>query len=131
MDAESASKLPIPIAHQPSYRKALKQDPCSYCGRITDTQTYDHIQAKINGGKYHWWNLTSACYECNQDKASDSLLWYLLTRFRRHLKNQAKKARKKWIYYTPPVKDPKPERPFTEPAKPIGTMAELAKIKEG
>lgn len=78
------------------YLKALKQDPCAYCGeRLVrthkndrDAMEFDHIEpVKYDkpGNKrrvaapatYEWPNLTTACYRCNYDKGRASLLEYL------------------------------------------------------
>jgi hypothetical protein len=49
------------------YRKAVKGDPCFYCGS-TDTQCVDHYFAIAKGGSDRWFNLVRACKPCNLAK---------------------------------------------------------------
>jgi 5-methylcytosine-specific restriction endonuclease McrA len=49
-----------------AYRKAIKNDPCFYCGEPGEHD--DHYQALADGGTDHWWNLVRACRKCNQSK---------------------------------------------------------------
>ncbi len=53
----------------------LRGDPCSYCGKPTDT--IDHITPISRGGDGDWINLTSACRSCNGRKRTRSLLNFL------------------------------------------------------
>ncbi len=50
-----------------SYRKAIADDPCFYCG-VTETHHVDHYISLANGGTDHWWNLVRACAPCNFSK---------------------------------------------------------------
>jgi 5-methylcytosine-specific restriction endonuclease McrA len=49
------------------YRKAIKGDPCFYCG-TSDTQCVDHYFAIAKGGSDRWFNLVRACRKCNLSK---------------------------------------------------------------
>lgn len=60
------------------FRDVVRRDPCAYCGRAGGT--LDHIQPKSKGHKLHWENTTSACYACNVEKGSQSLVGYLVLR---------------------------------------------------
>ncbi len=124
----------------PSYKLALKLDPCSYCSQAKnlDQSTIDHIKPRFNGGgrakkgskprsSNSWQNLTGACYECNQLKSTDSLLWFMLGRFKRHLKREQAKKRK-WIYYDPSKAIKKPEPLQEAPQKPLQSMGSLAEL---
>jgi 5-methylcytosine-specific restriction endonuclease McrA len=48
------------------YRKAIANDPCTYCGRPGEQD--DHRLPLARGGTDHWWNLHRACTNCNQRK---------------------------------------------------------------
>lgn len=126
----------------PSYRLALKTDPCSYCSRLKSyaRSTLDHIYPRLNGGgrakpgskaksSSGWENLTAACADCNTAKGTDSLLQFMLGRFKRHLKREQAK-RRKWIYYDPtkaPAKALTPLQPQQKFAS-IGSLRELARL---
>jgi 5-methylcytosine-specific restriction endonuclease McrA len=58
------------------YRKAIMNDPCSYCG--APGEETDHIFPVNLGGKDHWWNLTRACKDCNRRKAAHCGTYYIL-----------------------------------------------------
>lgn len=60
------------------YIRVLRQDPCCYCG--APMRDIDHIKPISRGGDNHWWNLTSACKACNQEKASRTVIQFLLLR---------------------------------------------------
>lgn len=49
-----------------SYRLAIADDPCTYCGGPGEQD--DHVFPLALGGTDHWWNLTRACARCNQSK---------------------------------------------------------------
>lgn len=51
------------------YRRAIRQDPCFYCG-TTDTQCVDHYFAIAKGGSDRWFNLVRACRKCNLSKGT-------------------------------------------------------------
>jgi hypothetical protein len=53
-----------------TYRKTIKNDPCFYCGEISDIMHDDHIVALVHGGTDHWWNLVRACARCNLRKGT-------------------------------------------------------------
>lgn len=50
------------------YRKAIKNDPCFYCGTREGTFHDDHYIPLSKGGTDHWWNLVRACAFCNLSK---------------------------------------------------------------
>jgi 5-methylcytosine-specific restriction endonuclease McrA len=50
-----------------SYRKAIANDLCYYCGAV-ETHHDDHYVPLANGGTDHWWNLVRACAPCNFSK---------------------------------------------------------------
>jgi len=45
---------------------------CQYCGRSVNenTATVDHVIPKSQGGLWSWYNLTTACPDCNQQKGN-------------------------------------------------------------
>jgi hypothetical protein len=49
------------------YRKAIKHDPCFYCGSPA-TQCVDHYFAIAKGGSDRWFNLVRSCRSCNLSK---------------------------------------------------------------
>ena len=49
-----------------SYRKAIANDPCFYCGKPGEHD--DHYISIANGGTDHWWNIVRACAHCNISK---------------------------------------------------------------
>ncbi|MDN5686145.1 MAG: HNH endonuclease [Brachybacterium sp.] len=63
-----------------SFRAVHERDhwTCAYCGRsVSKTPaceallaTVDHIVPRSRGGESSWWNLVSACKECNNRKAA-------------------------------------------------------------
>lgn len=52
-----------------------------YCGGVS--QTLDHIQPLSDGGSDTWENRAPACYYCNHQRGSLSLLKWLLVNFHR------------------------------------------------
>lgn len=62
------------------YAKAVRRDPCAYCGGgFGQIGTFDHIIPKADGGSQDsMQNITAACYPCNRRKAARSLLDFLL-----------------------------------------------------
>ena len=44
---------------------------CQYCMKqfAYKDLTFDHVVPRRDGGKTHWENIVSACYDCNQEKA--------------------------------------------------------------
>lgn len=79
------------------WRRVIRRDPCSYCGRrmvplnhkidnaaLSDRHarrpTLDHIVPRVAGGPNSWMNLTGACHSCNAAKGSLDLLAFLLSR---------------------------------------------------
>ena len=61
-----------------AYRRAMRLDPCSYCGR--PSQALDHIVPRCDGGPDDSSNRTPACHSCNSSKQSSPLLIYLAWR---------------------------------------------------
>lgn len=59
----------------PKIRKRLQDRfadvPCHYCGGPAGT--VDHVLPRSKGGSNNAWNVVSACWDCNQEKADD--LW--------------------------------------------------------
>jgi hypothetical protein len=49
------------------YRRAIRNDPCFYCGS-PDTDHVDHYFPLAKGGTDHWFNLARACQRCNLRK---------------------------------------------------------------
>lgn len=49
-----------------AYRKAIRNDPCFYCG--APGKQDDHWMPLAKGGTDHWWNLVRACAPCNNSK---------------------------------------------------------------
>lgn len=58
------------------YRRAIADDPCSYCGERSDS--VDHFFPLAKGGTDHWWNLVRACETCNKSKSARCGTWFLL-----------------------------------------------------
>lgn len=53
------------------WRKAIRDDPCFYCGAVgAEVYEDDHYVSVANGGTDHWWNLVRACQLCNRAKAA-------------------------------------------------------------
>lgn len=61
-----------------AYRKAIKADPCAYCGG--PAKHTDHVFPVAKGGTDHWWNLVRACEGCNKSKAAHCGTWFKLKR---------------------------------------------------
>ena len=59
-----------------AYRKALRGDPCAYCGG-TGGHT-DHIEPRNGGGMDATDNLTATCMVCNSRKQTTPLLLFML-----------------------------------------------------
>lgn len=50
-----------------AYARALRRDPCAYCGE--EGGTLDHIVPRSGGGaRWDWENWTGACERCNRRK---------------------------------------------------------------
>lgn len=47
---------------------------CQYCGRKLPMSklSYDHVMPRCQGGKTTWENIVTACYPCNDRKASST-----------------------------------------------------------
>lgn len=66
----------------PNWRAVLRRDPCCYCGRLPSKRTkgtLDHIVPRASGGPHNLLNLTGCCRDCNNAKANDSLLGFLIS----------------------------------------------------
>lgn len=51
-----------------AYRKAIREDPCFYCG---DPGTeFDHYFPLSKGGTDHWFNVVRSCRQCNRGPGS-------------------------------------------------------------
>lgn len=59
------------------YRKAIKSDPCFYCGAI-ETHHVDHYFPLAKGGTDHWYNLVRTCATCNLRKNAHCGTWFIL-----------------------------------------------------
>ncbi|NIM95702.1 MAG: HNH endonuclease [Anaerolineales bacterium] len=46
---------------------------CQYCGRRVRGLTIDHVIPRYRGGEYSWFNLVTACPECNRKKGGRTL----------------------------------------------------------
>lgn len=55
-----------------AYRRALRRDPCSYCGE--PAEALDHIVARADSGPDGTSNRTAACHRCNSLKGTLTLL---------------------------------------------------------
>lgn len=84
--------------NRPQWKNVLFLDPCCYCGRFMDPSnlpdapnraTIEHIIPKslITDQSYwrkrrHWHvhEVVGACFHCNRERGSESLLQYLLKR---------------------------------------------------
>lgn len=53
-------------------RRAIKNDPCFYCGERSEVMHDDHVRPLAKGGTDHWWNLVRACASCNHRKGTKS-----------------------------------------------------------
>lgn len=60
-----------------AYRRAIKGDPCTYCG-ATDASHVDHFFSLVQGGTDHWFNLRKACQHCNLSKGPHCGIWFKL-----------------------------------------------------
>ncbi len=60
------------------YRKAIKRDPCFYCGKRMAGMHDDHFFPLALGGTDHWWNLVRACARCNTSKRARCGTWFTL-----------------------------------------------------
>lgn len=60
------------------YVRALKGDPCSYCG--APAAEVDHIEPTSLGGDRDWTNLTACCRSCNPSKGNKPFLLFLAYR---------------------------------------------------
>lgn len=63
---EGVSSEDIDIASE--YRKAIKNDPCFYCGTRSGEFHIDHAVPISRGGLEVWNNLVRACANCNLSK---------------------------------------------------------------
>lgn len=61
-----------------SYRLAIANDPCRYCGGAAEH--IEHYYPTAKGGRDFWWNLTRACGPCNRSKGSRCGTWFRLYR---------------------------------------------------
>lgn len=59
-----------------AYRRAIRDDPCYYCGGTG--QEDDHFFPLAKGGTDHWWNLIRACRRCNRSKRATCGTAFLL-----------------------------------------------------
>lgn len=50
---------------------------CAYCHEIFDSDdlTIDHIIPTSKGGQNNWYNVTTACYDCNTKKGNSVVGW--------------------------------------------------------
>lgn len=62
------------------YLRAMRNDPCAFCGERDDASHLDHIVARESGGSNAWHNRTGLCSTCNGRKATHSLLAALARR---------------------------------------------------
>lgn len=102
------------------WRSVIKDDPCGYCGGVGGT--VDHIVAKTRGGWDTWENFSGACRSCNYNKGTMSLLQFLHSQKRRRDTERALSV----LLNTRPSSP----RPARQTSKPIGTFAEIARLRE-
>ena len=50
---------------------------CSYCFKMFDKLTVDHIVSRCNGGTHAQDNLTPSCYSCNYRKGTKHLIIFI------------------------------------------------------
>lgn len=74
-----------PSLPRTDYTKALRADPCAYCGKRVKSTCLDHIDALGKGGTNDEMNLTASCRSCNASKNDDPLLTFMLWRLNRDL----------------------------------------------
>jgi 5-methylcytosine-specific restriction endonuclease McrA len=60
------------------YRRAIRDDPCFYCGSSAERCHVDHYFPLAKGGTDHWFNLVPACRTCNLRKFTECGTAYLL-----------------------------------------------------
>jgi hypothetical protein len=67
-------------SHANWWRRTLRGDPCSYCGRAGGT--VDHVVPKATGqrGLEDWVNLVGACPDCNAAKGAKPMVVWLAER---------------------------------------------------
>jgi len=46
---------------------------CQYCGKQSNKPTIDHIIPRSKGGKTNWFNVVTACHNCNNKKSDRTL----------------------------------------------------------
>ncbi|GIG63625.1 hypothetical protein Lfu02_79970 [Longispora fulva] len=63
------------------YRRAIRNDPCGYCGATAEHT--DHVFPIAKGGRDVWYNLMRACQPCNNAKGARCGTWF---RLRNHLR---------------------------------------------
>ena len=56
--------------------KALKKDPCCYCGGKGGS--IEHIVPRTVLKGTHWENKSGACQKCNSKKSNQKLIWFLV-----------------------------------------------------
>lgn len=59
-----------------SYRKAISNDGCFYCGAPGAHD--DHFYPLAKGGTDHWFNLVRSCAFCNMSKGAHCGTWWIL-----------------------------------------------------
>jgi Restriction endonuclease len=57
------------------YRKAIKDDPCTYCSSPGEHD--DHVIPLSKAGTDHWHNIVRACERCNLAKSAHDLDHFL------------------------------------------------------
>jgi len=92
------------------WEKALRLDPCAYCGQPR-SGTVDHITPRAQGGgKYDMYNMTGACETCNRRKDKNgeqhqSILQFMAGRRQAHASQGRELVRSKLhvgdLVYTP------------------------------
>lgn len=51
-----------------AWRRIIRDDPCLYCGELSEEMHDDHYLALSRGGTDHWFNIIRSCRKCNLRK---------------------------------------------------------------
>lgn len=74
-----------------AYWESIRQDPCVYCGRPSETK--EHLQPKSKKGIDGWENCVRACKRCNQSRGRFGNLPFLVFMIRYGQKEEAQAAK--------------------------------------
>lgn len=59
-------------------RRAIRNDPCYYCGGAAQPIEVEHFFPLAKGGNDFWVNLVASCPDCNDEKGTKCGTWMLL-----------------------------------------------------